>query len=71
MSDEKPKMTENQRRTAAKVRAREQSREIDQLRAEYVTSREINEAHTRHLRELSEILGDSNQPIVGKDLRTA
>jgi len=70
MSDEKPKMTNAERQSAASKRAREHIREIDQLRSEYVTSNEIREAHTRNLRELSEILGDLDQPLVGKECRT-
>ena len=66
----KVKMTDTERRTAAKVRAREQSREIDQLKSECVTSREINEVHTKHLVELGEILADQNLPLIGKEGRT-
>lgn len=70
MSDDKVKMTDAERRTAARKCARLHLREIDQLRSEYATSNEIQEAHARHMHELSEILGDLNQPLVGKECRT-
>lgn len=70
MNDDKVKMTEAERHTAARKRAREQSREIDQLKSEYTPAKEINEAHARHLHELSEILGELDQPLVGKECRT-
>ena len=71
MSDEKQKMTNTERQAAARKCARLHLREIDQLRSEYATSNEILEATVRHDRELGEILGDLNQPLVGKELRTA
>jgi len=70
MNDDKVKMTDTERHTAASKRAREQSREIDQLKSEYTPAREINEVHARHLQELEEILGELNQPLVGKECRT-
>lgn len=70
MSDDKPKLTTAQRQSAARKRAGEHSREIEQLRAEYATSNVIQEAHAKNLRELAEILGDLEQPIVGSGGRT-
>ena len=65
MSDDRVKMTENERYGAARKRARQHICEIDELRAEYATSNEIHEATARHDREIAEILGDLNQPVVG------
>ena len=70
MSDDKVKMTDTERQAAASKRARQHLREIDELRAEYATPNEIQETHERHLRELSEILGELDQPLVGKECRT-
>ena len=63
--------TERERNAAASKRARQQICEIDELRAGYATSNEIQEATARHDREIAEILGDLDQPLVGKECRTA
>lgn len=59
------KMTDSERHAAAKKRAREQFRELEALRAEGATSREIQEMSEKHDREIAGILGDQNQPAVG------
>lgn len=69
--NEKPKMTDTERQAAASKRARQQICEMNELIAQYPSANEREELSQKHDRELSEILGDLNQPLIGKECRTA
>ena len=65
MSDDKVKMTENERYAAARKRARQHICEMNELTAQYPSANEREELSQKHYREIEEILGDLDTPCVG------
>ena len=65
MNDKNIKLTDEQRTAAASKRARQQIREMNEPTAQYPSANEREELSQKHYREIEEILGDLNQPIVG------
>ena len=64
-------MKSEKQRAAIEAERRAHNRRVETMRNEFAPSKNINAEYQQHQRRVAKILGDDDQPLVGRAFRNA